>query len=169
MANQFLSEIRIFAFGMVPRGWVQCNGQALSIAQNAALFALVGTTYGGDGIQNFKLPNLQGRVPLHFGNGGGGNYTTGQTAGEVNVTLNLQQLPQHTHLVQGNSTADASAASSTTVPGGGGAAGYGAPPNTAMNPAVVGTAGNSQAHPNMQPYLVLNFCIALTGIFPSRN
>lgn len=168
MATPFISEIRIFAFSIIPKGWTQCNGQTLLISQNAALFALVGTFYGGDGIQNFKLPNLQGRVPLHNGIAGN-SYTLGQTAGETSFTLNLQQLPQHVHLVQANSTADASAPSSTTVPGGGGAAGYGAPPNTAMNPAIVGPAGGSQPHSNMQPYLVLNFCIALQGIFPSRN
>jgi len=170
MASPFLSEIRIFAFGVIPRGWVQCNGQILSIAQNQALFSLIGTTYGGDGIRTFQLPNLQGRAQLHWGTSNqGSSYNPGQTAGEVDVTLSLQQLPQHTHLVQGSSTANVSAGSNTTVPGGGGATGYGTPPNTAMNAAIVGSAGGSQPHPNMQPYLVLNFCISLVGIFPSRN
>ncbi len=170
MASPFLSEIRIFAFGAIPKGWAQCNGQILAISSNQALFALIGTFYGGDGVRNFQLPNLQGRVPLHWGTSiQAYSYVIGQVAGEASVTLNLQELPQHTHLVQGSSTANASAGSNTAVPGGGGASGYGTPPNSAMNPAIVGTAGSSQPHSNMQPYLALNFCIALTGIFPSRN
>jgi microcystin-dependent protein len=169
MSTPYLSEIRMFAFGIVPRGWAQCNGQLMSINSNQALFSLIGTTYGGDGIRTFALPNLQGRVPLHMGTKAGVSYVEGQTAGEVNVTLNLSLLPTHTHLVNANSAADASAASSTTVPGGGGSAGYGSPPNTAMNAAMVGSAGGSQPHTNLQPYLVLNFCICLSGIFPSRG
>lgn len=165
MSDQYLSEIRMFSFGFPPRGWAFCNGQILQINQNQALFALIGTTYGGNGQTTFALPNLQGRVPLHMGSG----YVEGQTAGETAVTITTQTLPAHTHMVQANSGASTNLPSNSAVPGGGGAEGYGTPPNSSMNPAIVGFAGGSQPHTNMQPFLVINFCIAVTGIFPSRN
>lgn len=169
MPDQYLSEIRIFSFGFAPKGWAQCDGQILSISQNAALFALIGTIYGGNGQTTFGLPDLRGRVPLHFGTlQGGGNYTQGQTGGSAAVTLTISTMPQHNHLVNANPNGNASVGSSTAVPGGG-ASGYGSSPNTAMNPAMVGNAGSSQSHDNRQPYLVVNFCISTTGIFPSRN
>jgi len=165
MAEPFLSEIRMFSFGFAPRGWALCNGQLLSINQNQALFSLLGTTYGGNGITTFALPNLEGRVPIHMGNG----VVLGQQAGEANVTINISELPQHTHIVQANSAANASGPSSTAVPGGGGVEGYGPTPATPMNPAIIGPTGSSQPHNNMQPYLTINFSIALQGIFPSRD
>lgn len=169
MADWYLSEIRIFSFNFAPRGWAQCNGQTLSIQQNQALFALIGTAYGGNGTTTFALPDLRGRVPLHFGQQSGGQvYTEGQVGGATSVTLTIATMPQHNHLVNANAAGNVNTGSNTAVPGGG-ATGYGNSPNTAMNPAMVGNNGSSQSHPNMQPYLVVNFCIALTGIFPSRN
>jgi microcystin-dependent protein len=165
MSDQYLTEIRMFGFGFAPRGWQMCNGQTLSIGQYQAVFALIGTTYGGNGSTTFNLPNLQGSVPMHSGSG----TVIGAKAGVANVTLLTQQMPSHTHVVRANSTANAAAPSNTAVPGGGGPQGYGVTPNTAMNPNIVGLAGNNLPHSNMQPYLVLNFCIALTGLFPSRN
>lgn len=165
MSDQYLSEIRMFGFSFPPKGWAFCNGQTLSIQQNQALFAIIGTVYGGNGVTTFALPNLQGRVPLHTGTG----YTQGQQSGEATVTLITQQMPQHSHNVQTNPNANSSAPSGTTVPGGGGVTGYGTPPNSNMNTTIVGNTGGSQPHSNMQPYLVINFCIAITGIFPSRN
>lgn len=166
MAEPFLSEIRIFSFNFPPKGWAFCNGQLLPINQNQALFALLGTTYGGDGQVNFALPNLRGQVPIHTGNG----HTLGERAGSSSVTLNIQQLPQHLHFMQGT-TQDAN----SPVPGGG----LLAKANnmyqnansglTTLNPASVTNVGGSQPHNNMMPYLVLNFCIALQGIFPSPN
>jgi microcystin-dependent protein len=169
MADPYLSEIRIFSFGFAPRGWLPCNGQTLPINQYQALFALIGTYYGGNGTSTFQLPNLQGCVPLHMGNNAGA-YVIGQQAGEVNVALNINQIPLHTHTVNANSGANANVPSSAVVPGGGTMSSYGtAPGGTTMNNGVVGQTGGSQPHPNMQPSLVLNFCIATTGIFPSRN
>jgi microcystin-dependent protein len=165
MSDPYLSEIRMFGFGFAPKGWQMCNGQTLPINQYQALFALIGTYYGGNGSTNFMLPNLQGSVPMHSGN----NVVLGEKAGVTSVTLITQQIPTHTHFVRANTTANAPAPSNTAVPGGGGPQGYGATPNTAMNPNIVGTAGNNLPHSNMQPYLVLNFCIAMTGLFPSRN
>ena len=170
MAEPFLSEIRLFSFNFPPKGWTFCNGQTLPINQNAALFSLVGTTYGGNGTTTFQLPNLQGCVPVHMGSNGGNSYTLGQQSGEANVTLNINTLAAHTHTVNANTGADANVPNSSVVPGGGGVAAYGAAPgNTTMNTAIVGLNGGSQPHSNLQPYLVLNYSIALTGIFPSRN
>lgn len=169
MAEPYLSEIRVFAFGFAPKGWALCNGQTLPINQNTALFSLIGTFYGGNGTTTFQLPNLQGCVPLHMGTGGGSTYTIGEQGGETNVTLTLNQLASHSHSVNANSAADANVPSSSVVPGGGGLSVYGAAGAVAMNNAIVGFAGGNQPHSNVQPYLVLNFCIALQGIFPSRN
>lgn len=165
MADPYLSEIRIFSFSIVPRGWMACNGQLLPISSNAALFSIIGTTYGGNGQTNFGLPNLQGRVPIHMGNG----IVEGQSAGETGVTLITAQLPAHTHSVHANASADTSTPSGATIPGGGAVIYGSGPPNTAMNSAIVGSTGNGQAHTNMQPYLALNICICVSGIFPSRS
>ena len=165
MSEPFLSEIKIVSFNFPPKGWALCNGQFMPINQNQALFALLGTTYGGNGQTTFALPNLRGRVPIHFGNG----HTLGEAAGSTSVTINQQTMPTHTHFVQGSSTNG-----NTVIPGDsvlGGAAGlYGAAANlTTLLPASVTNVGGSQPHNNMMPYLVLNFIIALQGIFPSRN
>jgi microcystin-dependent protein len=165
MAEPFLSEIRIMSFGFAPKGWALCNGQLLPINQNQPLFSLLGTTYGGDGRVNFALPNLQGRAALHFGQG----HTIGEKGGEQAHTLSISELPQHTHAAMASGT-------NANVPGPTGqvlaAANnlYGPPANlTPLLPETIPNVGGSQAHLNMQPYLVLNFCIALQGIFPSQN
>ena len=172
MSEPFLGMIATFGFGFAPRGWAQCNGQILPIAQNTALFSLLGTTYGGNGQTTFALPDLRGRVPIHQGQGPGlSNYDLGQVSGVENSTLTSNQMPQHTHvatlhastqpagdtLPTGNYLADGGAYLSTT--------------NTAMNAGAVtnGLAGGSQPFSLLQPYLVINFCICLEGIFPSRN
>lgn len=166
MSEPFLSEIRVFSFNFAPRTWAQCNGQLLPINQNQALFALLGTTYGGNGQTTFALPDLRGRVPLHFGAG----FSLGQRAGTESHTLTQSEMPQHIH------TASAfSGLGNTSLPGGNlladvAAKQYNPPENlTALLPAVVTSVGGSQAHENRQPLLVLNFCIALQGIFPSQN
>lgn len=167
MSEPFLSEIKIVSFNFPPKGWAFCNGQLLPINQNQALFALLGTTYGGDGRVNFGLPNLQSRIPIHMG----GEFTLGERGGEPAHTLNVSELPTHTHTPQGNSTNPASASSAS-----GNLWGYNTQntyaPNsdgTAMNPACIAAVGGNQPHDNMSPYLVLNFVIALQGIFPSQT
>lgn len=167
MAEPFLSEIRIMSFNFAPKGWALCNGQLLPINQNQALFSLLGTTYGGDGRVNFALPNLRGNVPIHKGVG----HTLGESAGSTAVTITQQTMAQHLHFAQGtsNNTGNVAtpgnallAASNVTV--------YGpAASLVALDPSSVTPVGGSQAHNNMMPYLVLNFCIALQGIFPSQN
>jgi len=169
MATPYLSEIRLVSFAFAPRGWALCNGQIMSIQQNAALFALLGTTYGGNGIQTFALPNLQGRAVLGQGSGGGSSYVVGEIGGEVNVTLTTQQMPAHTHIVQATSAtanlkpaAGNASASSSDNP-------FAPTSNTTMNSNSLSSVGGNQAHPNLPPYLVMNYIIALAGIFPSRN
>jgi microcystin-dependent protein len=164
MAEPFLSEIRIMSFGFAPQGWALCNGQLLPINQNQALFSLLGTTYGGDGRVNFGLPNLQGRVPIHMGS----SHTLGERGGEQAHTLSISELPEHTHVLNGTSTTANSSdpANNLFAPG---SFYSGATNLVATNPACVTNVGGSQAHLNMQPFLVLNFCIALQGIFPSQT
>ena len=165
MAEPFLSEIRIMSFNFAPKGWALCNGQLLPINQNQALFSLLGTTYGGDGRVNFALPNLRGQVPIHFGSG----HTLGEKAGAAAVTVNQSQMPQHLHFLQGSATVGDSANANNTVLASA-ANLYGPASNlTTLDPASVSNVGGSQAHNNMMPYLVLNFCIALQGIFPSQT
>jgi microcystin-dependent protein len=160
-----MSEIRIMSFNFAPKGWAMCNGQTLQINQNQALFALLGTMYGGDGRATFGLPSLQGRVPLHRGNG----FTQGELGGEQAHTLTGLEEPVHTHLAQGSSSnADNAVPTANFL---GNASGmYGSLANTtSLHPSTVTNAGGSQPHDNMQPYLVLNFCIALQGVFPTPN
>ena len=165
MAEPFLSELRLMSFTFAPKGWAMCNGQTLPINQNQALFSLLGTTFGGDGRTNFKLPDLRGRVPMHVG----GGHTLGEAAGEQAHTLTQNEMPPHPHVVNAsNSGGD------TNLPGGNllaqAANVYGPPGN--LTPLVQGTvtnSGGSQPHLNMQPFLTLTYCIALQGIFPSPN
>jgi microcystin-dependent protein len=166
MAEPFLAEIRIMSFGFPPKGWALCNGQLLPINQNQALFSLLGTTYGGDGRVNFALPNLQGQVPIHMGSG----HTLGERGGEQAHTLSISELPTHTHAVGASSLAQGGTASPSGSVLGGANNAYHPPTNlTALNPASLLNVGGSQAHLNMQPFLVLNFSIALQGIFPSQT
>ena len=169
MAEPFLAEIRLMSFSFPPRGWAGCNGQLLPINQNQALFSLLGTTYGGDGRVNFSLPDNRGRTPIHVG----GGHTLGERGGEQAHTLSIAEIPTHSHLLRGSS-----AAASTNIPSNTTAWGNTSPTQVyngaganlvAMNPAVITNVGGSQAHLNMQPFLVINFCIALQGIFPSPN
>jgi microcystin-dependent protein len=165
MSSPYLAEIRIFAFGFSPKGWAMCNGQTLPINQNAALFALLGTTYGGNGTTTFQLPNLQGATPVSTGP----SNVLGQTGGEANHTLTIGEMPSHTHVPEGSS-----AAASVGSPAGALWAqettnSYSPSSSGSMLPAAIGSVGGSQPHNNMQPYLVLNFCIALQGIFPTRS
>jgi microcystin-dependent protein len=167
MGTPYMSEIKIVAFNFAPKGWAQCNGQFLPINQNQALFSLLGTTYGGNGQTTFALPNLRGQVPLHVG----GNFNVqGQAGGEETHTLTLNEMPQHNHAFAANKGPG-------TVATPNGAVLAKAPANTyaaaaslvALAPATLSNTGGSQAHENRQPYLVLLFCIALQGVFPSRN
>jgi microcystin-dependent protein len=164
MSDPFLGEVKLFAFDFPPRGWATCDGQILSIAQNQALFAILGTTYGGNGQTTFALPDLRGRAPVHFSS----SIPLGTLGGEATHTLTIQEMPVHTHAAEGSSQAGGISpagnfwGSQSVNP-------YAGTPNTMMSPGAVSTAGGSQAHDNRQPYLVTNFCIALQGIFPSRN
>lgn len=170
MGTPFLGEIKLMSFNFAPRGWALCNGQLLPINQNQALFSLFGTTYGGNGQTTFALPDLRGCVPIHIGNG----HTQGEKAGQPTNTLSISQLPTHTHFVNMSSGDTNNAATSgvgnfygqtadnTTVFDTNGA-------NSAMAAAVVTNTGGSQPHENRQPFLVLSFCVALQGIFPSQT
>ena len=166
-AEPFLSEVRIFSFIFAPKGWAACNGQLLPINQNQPLFALLGTTYGGNGSTNFALPDLRERVPIHVGAG----HTLGEHAGETAHTLTIAELAAHSHLVNVTTgTADQQYALTTTYwAAGSSSAGFHQDANAAMDPATVLPIGGSQPHANTQPFLVLNFCIALLGLFPSQN
>ncbi len=168
--NPFIGEIRIFGFNFPPAGWAQCNGQLLAIAANDALFALLGTTYGGDGVSTFALPDLRSRVPIHQGQGPGlSPYVIGQMAGVEAVTLTTSQIPQHNHVLN----AFASTGTGGLAPSGGVPANtqgsVNGTANTTFAAPAIGPSGGSQPHENLQPYLTLNFCISLFGIFPSRN
>ena len=180
MSNPFVAEIRIFPFNFAPTGWAFCDGQILPLSQNTALFSLLGTTYGGDGKSNFALPNMQGSVPIHYDQGPGLSlYDIGQTGGEQTVTLLTTELPSHTHAVQFSNTAGNLPSPAGNVwakpPGGG----HGQPAaeqvystnaqNAAMSPLATSLVGGNLPHNNMSPYLTLNFCIALQGVFPPRS
>ncbi len=167
MAEPFLSEIRIMSFGYAPRGWAMANGQLLPINQNQGLFSLLGTTYGGNGQTNFALPNLQGNTPIHVGQG----HVLGEKGGSQSVTLSVAQIPTHVHVMQASSTAGDQHAPGGNLLGDSGSVQVYGPPGslTTLLPSTIGSIGGSQAHLNMQPFLTLNFCIALQGIFPSPN
>ena len=168
----YIGDIYIFAGNFAPRGWALCNGQLLAIAQNQALFSILGTTYGGNGQTTFALPDLRGRVPVHFGQGQGlSNRVEGERSGVEAVMLTQAEVPQHPHLVSGTDatgthTGPANAVWATSARSD---AQYSAQGTTSMSPAAMGTAGNSAPHNNMQPFLTLNFIIALEGVYPSRN
>ncbi|HEY7281681.1 MAG TPA: tail fiber protein [Actinomycetota bacterium] len=170
MSEPFLGEIRIFPYNFAPRGWAFCNGQILSISQNTALFALLGTTYGGNGQTTFALPDLRGRVAIHQGQGPGlSPYDLGEQSGVETVTLIGTQMPQHNHLVNAANNDATDSAPVGNVPAVIPSGGYTTTATGQMSPSMVGQAGGSQPHTNVQPFLTLSFCIALQGIFPSRN
>jgi microcystin-dependent protein len=167
MSEPFLAQISIFSFAFPPKGWALCNGQLLPINQNQALFSLLGTTYGGDGRVNFGLPNLQGRVPMHQGNG----FVQGQSAGEQNHTLSISEMPTHSHPANCSN-----GAATLLVPSGefwaadnAGNLPYSTTGGATMAPGSITPTGGNQPHNNMAPYSTLNFCIALQGIFPTRT
>jgi microcystin-dependent protein len=171
MANPFLGEIRMVGFSFAPVGWAFCNGALMAIAQADALFNLLGTIYGGDGVNTFGLPDFRGRIPIHMGQGPGlSNYVVGQRAGDENVTLLPSQLPSHHHALQASSDAASTASPSgaflgqTTVP-----AYFPGPATAAMSISSIGPSGGNLPHDNTMPFLCINFIIALNGIFPSRN
>lgn len=170
-AEPFVGEIMLVPYNFAPRGWAFCNGQILSIAQNTALFSLLGTTYGGNGQTTFALPDLRGRCALSAGQGPGlSNYDLGQVSGTETVTLIATQLPVHSHNVAAVDDDATVGIPTGALPANIAAKGYSkGAPNTSMNPAMISGGGGNQPHDNRQPYLVLNYCIALEGIFPSRN
>jgi microcystin-dependent protein len=162
----FIGEIRIAAFGIAPKGWALCNGQLLSINQNQALFSILGTTYGGDGRTNFALPDLRGRVPVHFD----GTLSLGSKAGEEAHRLTQTEMPTHQHVVSGTSApADTGSPTGNFWASGSGQSPFASSGNTGMAPNAVAPAGGPQPHENMSPYLTVNFIIALVGIYPSRD
>lgn len=180
MSDPYLAEIRIFGFNFAPFGWATCNGQILPISQNTALFSLIGTYYGGNGTSNFALPDLGGRVPIDQGQGLGlSQYVVGESGGTPNVTLLTTEVPPHSH----NANADSALADSPSVtnnlykkgehPGSPAEviSSYNPqyPPMVALNPQTVSMVGSGGPHNNMMPYMALNFCIALRGVFPPRS
>ena len=165
MATPFLSEIKVMSFGFPPKGWALCNGQLLPINQNQALFSLLGTTYGGDGRINFGLPDLQGRTPMHMGSG----HTLGERGGEQAHTLSISEIPTHTHTANASTAVGNSPIAASNVIAEADNLFAAADNLTSLLPATVSNVGGSQPHLNMQPFLTLNFCIALQGIFPSQT
>lgn len=171
--EQFIGEIRMFGGNFAPKDWAFCDGQLLAISQNAALFSILGTTYGGNGQVTFGLPDLRGRVPMHAGSGPGLTpRNLGETAGTESVTLLSTQMPAHTHTVGCHTSADTGepqGAIPATEVSGAAAVYSGQPADGTMNPAMIAPAGGNQPHANVQPFQCVNFIIALEGIFPSRN
>jgi microcystin-dependent protein len=169
MAEPFLGEIKMCSFNFAPKGWALANGQLLPINQNQALFSLFGTIYGGNGQTTFALPNLRGCVPIHFGQG----FTQGEKAGSTAVTITQQTMAQHIHFAQGstNSTNNVASPGTGVILGTSGNNIFGEPAGSlvACRPEQISSVGGSQPHTNMMPYLVINFVVALVGIFPSQN
>lgn len=170
MSEPFIGEIRMVGFNFAPAGWALCNGQLISIAQNTALFSLLGTNFGGDGRVTFALPDLRGRVPIHQGQGPGlSNYVMGQLSGAENVTLTQTQIPAHNHLLSCSTDDPNSGSPANSFPAAVATPIYSSAANATMAANAISIAGGSQPHSNLQPYLTINFCIALQGIFPSRS
>lgn len=170
MSEPFIGEIKVISFNYPPKGWSFCNGQLLPINQNQALFSILGTMYGGNGQTTFALPNLQARIPVHQGVSPGGSYNVGQAGGEASHTLTINEMPTHLHPGVGQSTASNPGVSPAgAIWAQAPAVAFAPAPSIQMNPAAVHNSGGSQPHENQAPYLVLNFVIALVGIFPSRN
>ena len=183
MSEPFLGQISFFGFNFAPIGWAQCNGQIVSISQYSALFALLGTAYGGNGTSNFGLPNLQGTVPVGQGNGTTGtSYLMGETGGSENVTLLATTVPPHTHAISAASIAASTPTLAANLVPADGSAGGGkggakgtfyaaatAGPQVSLAPTAIGSAGGNQPHGNMQPTMTGTWCIALSGVFPTRG
>lgn len=170
MSDQYVGQIMLASFGFAPRGWAQCNGALLPINQNQALFSLIGVKYGGNGTNNFQLPDLRGRTPI--GVNTTGTHPIGQSAGSENVTLTAEQLPQHAHFAACTTQAGTGRNPTNALYGDSGSATpiYAAPgTQVQLNPATVTNTGGNQPHSNLQPFSVLNFCIALNGVYPSRS
>lgn len=173
MGTPFLAEMRIMSFNFAPKGWAMCNGQLLPINQNQALFSLLGTTFGGNGQTTFGLPDFRGRVPIHSGP----ENTLGTKAGQESHTLTASEMPAHNHIANASTVAGNSAfiavtfpSASQNIPAAVGGGIYAPPSNlTTLHPSSISNFGGSQPHENRQPFLVLNFCIALSGTFPSQN
>lgn len=180
MSDYYLGEVRVFGFNFAPQGWAMCNGTILPISQNTALFSLLGTNYGGDGITTFALPNLQAAAGMHWGSAAGlSNYSVGESGGTAQVTLQTNAMPVHGHGLQafegrGRPAHNAPSAGDALTTAANNAEAYLPPPSpssgyVSMNPAELTIAGSGNAHNNRMPSLVLNYCIALQGIYPSRS
>ncbi len=171
MGTPYVGEIRMFAGNFAPAGWALCQGQLLAISQNETLFNLIGTTYGGDGQSTFALPNLQGRVLIHAGQGPGlSSHILGETGGVETVTLITNQIPAHSHVPQAAAATGSQSSPSNNIWGASANLPYSQnAPASAMSAAAIGFAGGSQPHDNMVPYLVINFIISLFGVFPSQT
>ena len=169
MSEPFLAEIRIVGFNFAPRGWAFCDGQILPINQNQSLYSLLGTTYGGDGRTSFALPDLRARVPIHSGSSDGVNHLLGTKGGQETNTLTVNEMPQHTHTVQASSDVSTSQDPTNALLAKSGQIYHGLTNLVDMVSGTMTNAGGGQTHENMQPFLALNFCIALRGLFPSRN
>jgi microcystin-dependent protein len=169
MAQPYVGEIRMFAGNFAPAGWMFCEGQLLPISENETLFNLIGTTYGGDGQSTFALPDLRGRVPVHFG----GGFTLAEAGGAETATLTVQQIPAHSHTLAGSSNFATAASPQDAVPAASNVVNVNAygtdQPASSVSPNSVGAAGGSQPHENFQPYVCVNFIISLFGIFPSQT
>lgn len=166
MGTPFLSEIKIISWNYSPKGWAFCNGQFLPINQNQALFSLLGTMYGGNGQTTFALPDLRGRVPLHMGSG----FTEGQAAGQPSHTVTISEMPAHNHFVQVSNATATQQSDFNNILASAPISNFGSFANlTTLHPASITNVGGSQPHENMQPYLCLNYIIALQGAFPSQN
>jgi microcystin-dependent protein len=173
MSEPFLGELRLFPYNFAPVGWAMANGQTMAISQNTALFSLLGTTYGGNGTTTFQLPDLRGRVPVSMGQAAGlSPYVLGETLGVESVTLNIPQIPAHTHTVNANGAKGNDSSPIGSFPAADASeltAEYSTSSSGTMNSNMLSTVGGTQPHENRQPTLVLSWCIALQGIFPSRN
>jgi microcystin-dependent protein len=179
MADPFIGEIRMFGFNYAPRNWMQCNGAVIAISQNTALFAILGTQFGGDGRTNFGIPNLQGRAAIGAGTGPGLTpQSVGQTGGTPTVMLTTSELPAHNHVLNAGQLNPPNANQNVAIPTSAARLGRSSPnntytapttPNTQMIASSISSTGGGAGHENMQPYLAMNYCIAVAGIFPSRN